>query len=62
MMAVVFGMMVMTVLIVIISFTAIYTHESHIRDLRYANDEIVACIQKGHEPLECREMVYGRGN
>lgn len=62
MMAVVFGMMVMTVLIVVICFTAILTHESHIRDIRYDKDEIVACLQQGHIPQECRDMVYGRGN
>ena len=48
--------------VTIVTFTAVYTHESHLRDLRYDKNEIVACLQKNNTPQECRDMVYGRGN
>jgi hypothetical protein len=56
------GVIVLIILGMVITFTAIFTHESHLRDIRYDKTEIIVCLQKGHEPLECREMVYGRGH
>lgn len=59
--AVIIGLLVFIFLMTIVLCTAIFTHESHLRDLRYAHSEMIACITKGNDPHDCRDMVYGRG-
>lgn len=56
------GTLVAVVVLVIVCLVGVFTHESHLRQIRYQKDEINTCIEKGHLPLECRTMVFGTGN
>lgn len=35
------------------------THASHLADLKYAHEEMVACIQSDRPASDCRLIVYG---
>ena len=41
--------------------TGYYTHQSNLKTIKYNRDKIVACLDHGFKPMDCRDMVYGRG-
>lgn len=57
---VIIGTIVAVCFIIVVAFTAIYTHESHLRQIRYDKTVLVTCLQTHHTPQECRAMVHGQ--
>lgn len=60
--AVIIGVLVFVAVCLVVTLTGVLTHESHIREIRYDKTQMIACMDKGNKPLDCRMAVYGPGN